>query len=162
LISNDKVGRKIKPLQTVCKSQCQQKKSTVKTASDYSLLTGILIALLPKCPFCILSFTSAITVCSSKGLTTYSPHWTSFISIAFAALTILIVAYNYKGIKTQVALFFILTGSALVIYSELFSGLLQPYYLGSSILLLGVWINGSFIFFYNKFLSIFRFLTRHA
>jgi hypothetical protein len=143
-------------MQTQCKTPCHAKKSTVSSVGVFSFLPGVLIALIPKCPFCILSFTSAITVCSSKSLSAYSPHWTSFISIGFTLLTIIIVALNYKGVKTQLALVVTVAGSILVSYSELYSGLLQPYYWGCSLLIMGVWMNGSLSFFLKKIKSTAR------
>jgi hypothetical protein len=110
----------------------------------YPFLGSLLIVLLPKCPFCIMAYTSAITVCSAKSMSGYSPQWTSWISILLATLTFLIVAWNYKGRKTIVACALILVGVLLITQSELFSGLLTGYYWGSGLLILGVWVNGNF------------------
>ena len=143
-------------MQTVCKVACAKKKQATGVQDSVSFLPGILIALIPKCPFCILSFTSAITVCSSKTLPVHDSNWTSYISIAFSVLTAVIVAYNYKGVKTQFALATIGLGIALIVYSELYSGLLQSYYWGSAFLIVGVWINGSLEFFIRKFKSILK------
>ena len=127
--------------------QCQPKRASKKVGGIFSFLPGLLIALLPKCPFCILTYTSAITICSSKSLSGYTPHWTSWISIVFSILTLIITLYNYKGQRTWLAALFILSGSAVITYSELYSGLIQPYYWGCGILIFGVWINGSLPYF---------------
>ena len=119
----------------------------------FAFLPGLVIALLPKCPFCVLSLSSAITVCSAKNISGYAPDWTSWISIAFAVLTIALVFYNFKGVRTWIALLLIAAGSALVIYSELSSGLLQPYYAGSMLLITGVWVNGSLYHFIRKIIG---------
>jgi len=126
---------------------CKQTSSKANAWRFSSMVPGILIAFIPKCPFCILSYTSAITVCSSKNMSGYLPHLTSWISIFFSLLTLVITCNNYKGIRTHIACLFILVGSALIVYSELFAGLLYPYYCGSGILILGVWVNGSLPFF---------------
>jgi hypothetical protein len=125
-------------------------KVRIKNAS-YPWLSTLLIVLLPKCPFCILAYTSAITVCSAKSLAGHSPVWTSYISVAFALFTFCIVAWNYKGKKTIVACLFILAGSLLIARSELYSGLLTSYYWGSALLIAGVWVNGSFSYFVKLF-----------
>ncbi|MCU0396668.1 MAG: hypothetical protein MUC73_01065 [Cyclobacteriaceae bacterium] len=143
-------------MQKTCTTHCSKEKPENHKGGLVSFLPGIVIALLPKCPFCVLSLTSAITVCSSKNLEAYTPHWASWISIAFAIVTMGIVAYNYKGWKTQVALLFIGAGSVLIVYSELFVGLLQPYYWGCTLVLLGVWMNASFFHFWNKIRSAAR------
>lgn len=136
-------------MQTHCQSKCTSKKMQDRN-SLFSFLPGIAIALIPKCPFCILSYTSAITVCSAKNMSSHTPEWTSGISIAFALLTFIITAYNYKGRRTKIALLIIASGCALVIYSELFNGLLQSYYWGCSLLMVGIWFNGSLLFFVRK------------
>ena len=138
---------------------CKKTHSKNKDWNFSSLVPGLLIAIIPKCPFCILSYTSAITVCSSKNLSAFSPHWTSWISISFSLITFIITIYNYKGLRTQIACFFILMGGALIVYSELFTGLLQSYYWGSAILLLGVWLNGSLPFFLRTILPAKNYLS---
>lgn len=110
----------------------------------YPLLSTLLIVLLPKCPFCLLAYTSAITMCSVKSLTQHAPQWTSYISIGLSVVTLLIVALNYKGMKTLVACLLILMGSSLIVQSELYSGLLTGYYWGCALVFLGVWVNGNF------------------
>jgi cation transport ATPase len=148
-----KVERIIDFMQAYCQSKCSSKRSQERNGY-FSFLPGILMAIIPKCPFCILSYTSAITVCSAKNMSGYASHWTSWISIAFALITFMITAYNYKGWKTQIALLLISAGCVLVIYSELFSGLLQPYYWGCSLLIIGIWLNGSLLYFVRKLLKM--------
>ena len=126
---------------------CKKTDSKKMDLNFSSLLPGLLIALIPKCPFCVLSYTSAITVCGSKNMDGYLPHWTSWISIFFSLLTLLLTFNNYKGVRTQLSCFLILVGSALIVYSELFTGLLYSYYWGSVILIVGVWVNGNLPFF---------------
>lgn len=132
---------------------CKCPKRVVKTKSGFLalFLPGLFIALIPKCPFCILTYTSAITICSSKAIGQYTPHWTSWISIVLAFLTLAITLYNYKGQRTWLAAAIISVGSILIIYSELFSGFIQPYYWGCGILIFGVWVNGSLPFFIRLF-----------
>lgn len=119
----------------------------------YPFLSTLLIVMLPKCPFCFMAYTSAITMCSSKSLTEFSPLWTSYISISLAILTLFIVAWNYKGRKTIVACLLIVIGSLLIIQSELSSGLLPGYYWGSAMLFVGVWVNGNFSYVVRLFAS---------
>lgn len=119
----------------------------------YPFLSTLLIVLLPKCPFCIMAYTSAITMCSAKSLSQHSPQWTSYISISLALLTLLIVAWNYKGKKTIVACLLIMIGSLFIVQSELHSGLLRGYYWGSAMLFAGVWVNGNFSYVVRLFTS---------
>jgi hypothetical protein len=128
----------------------------------FPLIPGLFIALIPKCPFCILSYTSAITVCSSKSISGYSPHWTSWISIFFSLITLIITFYNYKGLRTQIACLLILIGGILIVYSELFTRLLPSYYWGCAILIFGVWVNGSLLFFLRLILPLKNLSFKHA
>ncbi len=113
----------------------------------YPLLSSLLIALLPKCPFCMMAYTSAITVCSAKSMTEFSPQWTSWISIGMSAVTLGIVLWNYKGFKTILAGLLMLSGIFLIVRSELFTGYLTSYYWGCAMLFAGVWQNGSLSWF---------------
>ncbi len=118
----------------------------------YPFLSSLLIALLPKCPFCVMAYTGAITVCGAKTLAAvYSPEWTSAIPISLSILTLGIVAWNYKGRKTIAACFFIAMGILLIVQSELFSGAIASYYWGCALLFLGVWANGSLSYFVKLF-----------
>lgn len=119
----------------------------------YPFLSTLLIVLLPKCPFCVMAYTSAITMCSAKSLTEYVPRWASNISISLALVTLLIVAWNYKGRKTIVACLLIIIGSLIIIQSELHSGLLTGYYWGSAMVFAGVWVNGNFSYVVRLFAS---------
>ena len=120
----------------------------------YPFLSGLLIAILPKCPFCVMAYTSAITVCSAKSIAAvYSPGWTSYIPIALAILTLCIVAWNHKGKKTIAACFLILAGILFIAQSELFSGELTSYYWGCALLFSGVWVNGNLSYFVKLFTS---------
>ena len=127
-----------------------RKQTHKKYIGRLPVFTGIMIALIPKCPFCILAYSSAIGVCGSAQLSQHSPIWTSWISVILALFTLLFVLFNYKGNKTLLAAAIILTGSGLIFWSELQSGALIQYQWGASLLILGVWLNGSFLIFARK------------
>lgn len=121
--------------------------------STFPILTGILIAILPKCPFCIAAYSSAIALCSGTKVYNQSPDWTNFISIALAVITLFMVLLNYRGKRTWIAASLVILGSALIIRTELYTGELTEYYYGALMLLLGVWANGSFVYFYKKLIK---------
>jgi len=129
------------------------RKVTIKN-SPVPFLSAMLIALIPKCPFCMLAYSLAITVCSAKAIT-HTPVWTSFISISLALATLLIVVYNYRGRRTLAAAALVLLGTAFISYSELYSGNITHYYMGCMVLVVGVWANGSFLFFVKLLRSKF-------
>lgn len=100
-----------------------------------------------------MAYSSAITLCSGARLYDHNPVWTSYISIGLAVVTLLLVTWNYKGKRTVLAALLILAGSGLILDSELRTGQLDHYYLGSAGLLLGVWVNGNLYFFLKRFLQ---------
>lgn len=122
-----------------------ESKVKIKSAPT-TLFSALLIAILPKCPFCLLAYSSAITVCSTKAMV-HTTGWASYISISLSLITLFIVLFNYKGKRTIAAASVILFGTLIISYSELFSGQVYHYYIGCALLLLGAWANGSFLFF---------------
>ncbi|MEM7374439.1 MAG: hypothetical protein AAF587_37945 [Bacteroidota bacterium] len=118
------------------------------------IATGFLIAILPKCPFCVLAYSSAITMCGSASVI-HTPSWLSYISIGLAALTCLFLILNYRGRRTIVALVLVSIGAALISWSELYTGLVYSYYVGATCLLFGVWVNGSFLYVFRKLRLLF-------
>ena len=132
---------------------CPKAKKPKQKARSLSVLSGLLIILLPKCPFCILTFSSAITLCSGAKIYQHAPGWASFISIGLAASTLLLLLWNYKGLRTIGAASLVLLGSYFIISSELWTGELAEYYGGAFFLLLGVWMNGSFYFFFRQWVK---------
>lgn len=132
---------------------CPSKKEDQKAALP--ILGGILIAILPKCPFCILAYSSAMTLCNGSKIYHHAPGWASWISIVLAMLTLAMVLLNYRGTRTLIATALILIGSLLIIRSELYTGDVQGYYIGATALILGVWINASFLYVFHKWIKPF-------
>ena len=138
---------------------CPSKKQRSDKKSAYPILSSVLIALLPKCHFCILAYSSAITLCSGTKIYNHSPEWTSFISIGLAILTLFFVLINYRGKRTIFSAIMVLLGSVLIIRTELYTGEIIEYYYGVGLLMIGVWVNASFYYFYFRFIKpLFKFL----
>lgn len=130
--------------------KCKTSHKVKPRGKPLSVLAGILIVILPKCPFCILAYSSAITLCSGAKVYNHAPNWASWISIGLAGLTLLLVLWNYKGYRTLSAAALILLGSYFILTSELQTGDLADYYLGATLLLGGIWVNGSFQYIVNR------------
>ena len=137
---------------TLCKCP-SERKGKIKN-SPLPFFNLLLIAILPKCPFCMLAYSTAITVCSTQAIA-HTTGWASYISISLALITLLIVLYNFKGKRTLLAASLILLGTIFISYSELITGNVAHYYWGSAALLVGVWANGSFLFFVKLLKSKF-------
>ena len=67
-------------------------------------------------------------------------------------ITLLMILLNYRGSRTWLAAALVLTGSFLIIRSELLTGDLTLYYYGVIALLFGIWVNGSFYYFLDKWI----------
>lgn len=130
---------------------CPKPHKVKQKAGIFPVLTGIFIALLPKCPFCIMAYSSAITLCSGAKLYNHNPTWVSWISILLAVLRCFSFSITI-GVRTFVAAALVLVGSCFILDSELRTGDFQNYYLGTFSLLLGVWVNGSFQYFFKKWM----------
>lgn len=129
---------------------CKKESKRKFDSSWLSVFGAFFIALLPKCPFCIMAYSSAITLCSGKKLYDSDPTWASFISIGLAIFTLTIILYNYKGSKTICAAVLVVVGSAFIFNSEFYSGEITHYNIGAALLLLGVWLNANLMYFIKR------------
>lgn len=132
---------------------CSSKQPPKATNESLPILAGVAIAIIPKCPFCILAYSSAITLCSGTKMYMHAPDWTSWLSVGLAGLTLLMIVLNYRGKRTIMAALLVIAGSSLIISSELYTGEITMYYTGAVLLLFGVWLNANFYFIYNRWLK---------
>ncbi|MCH2080958.1 MAG: hypothetical protein MK226_01145 [Saprospiraceae bacterium] len=130
---------------------CANKK-TIKYNKNkgYPFLLTIVIAILPKCPFCMLAYSSAITMCSGATIYQHEAGVFSYISIILALVVVASIVMNRRDIRTWVATGLALYGTGLVVWSELYTGQLSTYMVGSSLLLLGALLNGNLLHFIQK------------
>jgi len=137
---------------------CAIKMNKKEKRTIFPLFTGLLIAIMPKCPYCILAYSSAITMCSGAKLYPQLPGWSSYLLLGLATLTLLLILFNYKGKRTIAAATLVGIGSLLMFACQFFTFNMTHYYLGMFFLLFGVWVNASFRFFYRKWIMpMFRF-----
>ncbi|MEM8887882.1 MAG: hypothetical protein AAGD28_07835 [Bacteroidota bacterium] len=136
-------------LTTTCGCKSNARKEANR--SSISLLGGIGLALLPKCHFCLLAYSSAVTVCGKGTYYDHSPEWTSFLSIGLGVLTLVFILFNQRGKRTWYAAALVGLGIVLISISEMYTGEKAHYYAGAGILMLGVWVNASFLYFYHRY-----------
>ena len=132
---------------------CTTKRVKKEKKSLSPLFTGIMVAILPKCPYCILAYSSAITMCSGTKLYAQTPGWTSYLPLGLALLTLLFILLNYRGKRTIIAATLVGTGSLLMLACQFYTFDINHYYLGTFFLLFGVWVNASFRFFYKQWIK---------
>ena len=133
-----------------CKDNSCSFMKNEKKSDLLSLGSWVLIALLPKCPLCLFSYSAAISLCSGKTILKEAVGWTSYIPIVLAIILIGSFLYNYKGMKTLKAIGLALVGCIIILYGEYFVKNMSTYYIGAVTLLWACWMNGSFNFFVRK------------
>jgi hypothetical protein len=142
-------------MKAIEKNNCTtcRKKDRISKKS-YSLLGGLLLALLPKCPFCIMAYSGTLMLCGKD--TVSESHYTStstatiVLTSFFCLLTLLSIYFNKRGNRTHYALLISTIGTCFVISSTLFYGGWSLYYTGVAVIFTGVWLNGSLLYFVNK------------
>ncbi len=133
----------------ICK--CEKPQNVSDTRQRLPFLLSLLIALLPKCPFCIFGYTSVMAMCSGASVHTHKAgNAVAYLPIILSALVIGSFILNFKGQKTLWALGLAVLGSALINWSALWSGNLMAYFGGAILIFLSVFINGSFTFFWRN------------
>ena len=132
-----------------------KKKKQTATKGDYlSILSGLGLAILPKCPFCIFAYSSAITMCSGTKIQDagiFQNDW-MYVNLGLLILTFGFIIFNYKGSKTLISAALLMIAGGILLFTNTQSYPIL-FYLGSFLLLFAVWINGSFAWFFNKWKS---------
>lgn len=132
--------------------QCHEQRNAVRP--KMSLAAWFLLALLPKCPFCIMAFTSTAILCGEGAMTTVSRTHNSPLTITITAIlgltTLLAILFNRKGARTWYALGLSVPGFVMVLFSVIRNGGQPLYYAGIGLLFLGVWMNGSLPWIWNS------------
>lgn len=132
---------------------CKNSSKKVLLQKQTGVVAGILLALLPKCPFCYMAFSGTLMLCGSgSGMftKTFSSLPTQIFSVTFCLLTLLFIVLNFRDKRTLSAIALAVVGSAMVIYSTTIAGGLMLYYSGVVIIFFGVWLNASLLYFINR------------
>ena len=141
-------------MSTSCSSICNEHKETGKYKHT-SFLSLLLIIILPNCPFCIMAYTSAITMCGGPDMYLAENNWASFIPIILSILIISMIAINRRGRRTYIAILLTILGSLFIIgVHQLYLGE-SFYYIGTFLLFFGIWVNSSFLYTFFTIKSLF-------
>jgi drug/metabolite transporter (DMT)-like permease len=112
-------------------------------ASEASLFGAALLFLLPHCPFCILVYSSAVSLCGGAIWHDHAPRWTSALSVILAFLAAGLILAGRRRRSTWAAFSLALAGALLIAHSELASGLIEPYRWGAALVLAAALIQGA-------------------
>jgi hypothetical protein len=132
---------------------CKGHKINAPSKQKAGLLMGIFLAVLPKCPFCIVAYSSTMVLCSGKTVS-FGPVHVSPLTIAITAaigvVTLTCILLNFRDKRTIYAFSLASTGMALVLYSMTIG--LEPwlYYSGVAVVFLGIWLNASLLNYLGK------------
>jgi ABC-type antimicrobial peptide transport system permease subunit len=120
-----------------CKKQEKQRKR-----QRMSFLLTVIVAILPKCPFCAFGYSSVLVMCSGAKIHQYEANSMGYLSIILAIAVLVSLFWNYKGRKTLVAATVATLGILPLIYAQIFSGNPLEYFVGTALILLAVLLNG--------------------
>ena len=122
----------------------------VNRSSSTSLFSTVVLIILPKCPICIMAYSSAITICGGNDMYLRSNNWVSYVPLVLAFFINLMLLFNWRGQRTLYALMIAMVGFTLISLTHQL--VLSPvfYDLGAVLLLMSIWLNSSLISFLDK------------
>ncbi len=127
---------------------------------NVGFISGMMLVILPKCPFCIMAYTSTAMLCGEGSLVELSKTHNSTLTIIITSLlgliTLCSIFFNKKGRKTWYAFAFALTGISMILYSVIQFGGQSLYYAGMIFVFVGVWLNGSLMWFWKSLKDVFQ------
>lgn len=108
----------------------------------YSTVLSFVVLLLPKCPFCVVAYTSSMAICGAPSLTEHHTDWGAWLAIGLAVLCIGSIARNYRGPGTRTAIVMALSGMSLLVAGLFIPNAMSWYYAGAALLFLSSFYNG--------------------
>jgi hypothetical protein len=134
-----------------CGSSCAKEKVLPFSWLPSSL--SFLIILLPKCPFCIVAYTSSMAICGASPLVSHHTDWGAWFALFLGMVITFSIYRNYRGLGTTLALLVALLGLLFVGIGVFVADAFVYYYVGSIVLLLAAFFNGSGFRFISKFFT---------
>jgi len=145
MITDSKIENDCKP--------CKRRNAVAAGKNHAGLLTTIFLVLLPKCPFCLVAYSSTVILCGKAGGAselTHSSSTTILITAFFCITALLGITFNYRDKRTRYSLIVAGAGCFLIMYSVCAGGGLPLYYTGVILVFIGVWLNGSLLYIVKK------------
>lgn len=127
-----------------------RKKNESRKRQPVPVLLSILIAVLPKCPFCVFGYSGVMVLCSGTRIYNQNPVSYWYLPVLVAVAVALSLWWNYRGRRTWWALALAVGGGALVTQATRLGASEPLYYTGAGMIFIGVFVNGSFMPFRRK------------
>ena len=129
-------------------------KSTSTLLNRSSWLSALLVILIPKCPFCVMAYTSAITICGGSDMYFGENNWVSYIPVLMAGAIIFFIMLNHRGNRTYYAMTVALGGFSMIVLTLQLALDAAFLHVGSVLLFSSIWMNGSFLSFFSALEAI--------
>ncbi len=126
-----------------CKS-CSTEKPTI-TNIKTSLLSALLVVIIPKCSICVMAYSSAIALCGGESFYHQSNNWVSYIPLFLSALIVTLIVKNWRGTRSILALTLALSGLLMIVGSHQLIIASHYYEIGSVLLFISVWFNSNLL-----------------
>ncbi len=136
-------------------STCKEDKKKIWTGNS-SILGTLLVILIPKCPLCIMAYTSAISMCGGADMYFSENNWVSYVPLGLSLLVTGLIYMNRRGRRTYFAIAFALSGFILIILTHQLIISSVWYNAGTALLILAIWLNGSFSSFVSSIKNLKR------
>ena len=137
-------------MDTVCQNCIENTKPREK--GRLGLLTGLMLVILPKCPFCIMAFTGTALLCGEgtiiESSVTHNSTLTIIITSMLCITTLAGIILNRRGMRTVYSTILAAVGMTMIMYSVVLDGGQTLYYAGILLVFIAVWMNGSMAWFY--------------
>jgi hypothetical protein len=157
----DKQNKSLSKQGIVCEV-CDSKDSTQlkKKSLKYSPLLSFIILFLPKCPFCIVAYTSSMTMCGTASLINHHTDWGAWLAIGLSIIVLGSIILNFRGKGTYKSILIALIGILMVLIGVFKPNMMSFYYLGSVMLFIAAFYNGSGFRWFNRKMASLKFSSK--
>lgn len=137
----------------MCCNDCKAKKP-VGPGRSAGLWSGLLLLLVPKCPFCFMAFSSVMVLCGENGgvhsSRTFYSATTLLLTAIFCLTALLSILIYYRQGTGKYALLMAIPGMIMLFCSVTLGGGTIVYYTGAFMVLAGLLRNSGFWSYWER------------